>query len=136
MQSSGGIVQGIRRYIIFTFISLSFLLWVTLARLLGAVAYMANLPDPAVIGSQFPMTTLIGLVIAGGVGLYVYQRSDVQKFSFDVIEELLKVAWPDWHSTQSATIVVIITTIIVATLLGLFDVIWAEFTGIIYAPSR
>lgn len=126
-------MQGIKRYIIFSFIALTFLVWVTLSKLLGSAAYLADLPDPAVLGNQFTLTTLISLALAIGVGFYAYMRRDVQTFAHDVVEELMKVAWPDWKSTRSATVVVIVTTVIVASLLGVFDLVWAELTGIIYA---
>lgn len=127
-------MHSIRRYIIFSFLGLSFLLWVTLAKLLSAVAYLSDIQDPAIIGSQFTASTLVALIIAVGAGLYTYRVKTVQRFAHDVIEELLKVAWPDAKTTRSATVVVIVTTVVVALLLGFFDLAWAEFTGIIYAP--
>ncbi|MBX2814066.1 MAG: preprotein translocase subunit SecE [Myxococcales bacterium] len=127
-------MNSIRRYIIFSFLGFAFLLWVTLAKLLSSVAYLSDFPDPALIGTQFTATTLIGFVAAVLATMYAYGRSDIQQFSHDVIEELMKVAWPDWRTTRSATVVVIITTFVVAILLGFFDLAWAEFTGIIYAP--
>lgn len=126
-------MNAIQRYIIFAFLALAFLVWVTLAKVLGSVAYLADLSDPPLIGSQFTLTTLVGLVIAVGSVAYAYQRRDVQRFCHDVFEELLKVAWPDWKTTRSATVVVIITTLIVSALLGVFDLAWAELTGIIYS---
>lgn len=122
----------IQRYIVFSFLALAFLLFITLAKLLGSAAYLADIPDPALIGNQFTLTTLIGLVVAFGAAVYAYTRSDVQRFSHDVVEELLKVAWPDWRATRSNTVIVIVTTLVVAAMLGLFDLLWAELTGIIY----
>ena len=128
-------MYAIRRYIIFIFITLTFLVWVTLAKLLGASAYLADISDPALIGSQFTLSTLVGLVVAVGAGLYAYLRKDVQSFTARVLEELMKVAWPTWKTTRSATVVVIVTTVVVASMLGLFDLVWAELTGVIYARS-
>ena len=128
-------MNAIKRYIIFSFIAVAFLVWVTLAKLLGSAAYLSDLSDPALIGTQFTLTTLIGLVVALGAAIYAYRRPDVQTFLHDVVEELMKVAWPDWKTTRSATVVVIITTLVIASMLGVFDLAWAELTGIIYARS-
>ncbi|MEL6186522.1 MAG: preprotein translocase subunit SecE [Myxococcota bacterium] len=126
-------MYSIQRYIIFTFIGIAFLVWVTLAKILGSVAYLADISDPALIGNQFTATTLIGLIVAVVGTAYAYSRNDVQRFTHDVFEELMKVAWPDWKSTRSATVVVIVTTLIVGGLLGVFDLAWGELTGIIYS---
>lgn len=122
-----------KRYIIFAFMGLTFLLWVTLSKLLSTVAYLADVSDPAILGNQFTQSTLIALVVAVGAGVYTYRRKDVQSFSQDVVEELMKVAWPDWKTTRSATATVVVTTLVVAVMLGVFDNAWRLMTGIIYA---
>ena len=35
--------------------------------------------------------------------------------------------------TQTATVVVIVTTLIIAAILGVFDLVWAKLTGLIYS---
>lgn len=122
-----------KRYIIFSFLAATFLLWITLSKLFRLVTDLADLGDPALIGNQFTATTLAGLVVAVVTGVLVYIRPDVQRFCRDVVEELMKVAWPDWKATRSATGVVIITTCVVAAMLGVFDNVWRFLTGIIYS---
>ncbi len=46
--------------------------------------------------------------------------------------ELKKVTWPTRKETQAATIVVIVTVIIAAMILGAFDTVWSFFTDRIY----
>ena len=46
--------------------------------------------------------------------------------------ELSKVTWPKWDETRTSTVVVVITTIIIAGILGLFDFVWAKVTAWIY----
>ncbi len=128
-------MQGTQRYVIFTFLAFGLLVWITLAKLFSTIAYFANIPDPAIIGSGFTVATLLGLAISAGAGWYTYRREDVNQFSNAVVEELQKVHWPDRKETQQATVVVIITTLVIAALLGVFDSVWAELTSFIYVRS-
>lgn len=125
-------MQGTQRYLIFAYLLAGFLVWITLDRLFGAVVYTADLPNPALIGSGFTLTTLLSLVIAIGAGVYAYRHPRAHAFSTDVITELRKVTWPSRKETQSSTVVVIITTLIISGILYLFDTVWARLTGLIY----
>jgi preprotein translocase SecE subunit len=125
-------VQGVQRYIVFTFLGLSVLLWVTLSKFAAALAYAANVSDTPVIGSQFTLSTLIGLVIAAGSGFVAYKNEKANAFAAEVIGELKKVTWPAKKEVQTATVVVIVTTIILGVTLFVFDTAWGQLTGIIY----
>lgn len=126
-------MQGTQRYVIFSFLTLGFILWSTLGRLFAALAYSLDIPDPAILGNQFTAANLLGFFIALGVGLWGYKHPRANEFSHDVVNELRKVTWPSRKETQSHTIVVLITTAIIALILGVFDLVWAELTGLIYA---
>ncbi len=74
----------------------------------------------------------IALVLALGVGIAMYKNERVFALANDVTSELKKVTWPTRKETQTATIVVIVTVIIAALVLGLFDMVWAFLTDRIY----
>lgn len=125
-------MQGTQRYVVFAYLAMGFLVFMTLDRMLGALFYAVEIPNPGVIGSGFTLVSLIGLVVAAGLGVFAYRHPRASEFSNEVVTELRKVSWPSRKETQSQTIVVIITTVIIALILGLFDFIWAELTGLIY----
>lgn len=125
-------MQGTQRYVVFAYLALGFLLFMTLDQLFGAVVYAAELPNPALIGSRFTLASMIALVLAVAGGMFAYKNPKAHEFSHEVVSELRKVSWPSRKETQSSTVVVIITTLIIAAILGLFDFIWAELTGLIY----
>jgi preprotein translocase subunit SecE len=125
-------VQGSERYVIFAHLALGILAAITIGRILGGIAYLANVDDPALIGGGLTLTTLIGAVIGLGGAFYAYRHATAHEFSTDVIAELRKVTWPSTKETQTATIVVIITSIILALVMGFFDLVWAQLTGLIY----
>ncbi len=125
-------MQGVQRYIVFTFLTLSMLLWVTLTKFTAAIAYAVNVSDEPIIGSQFTLSTLVGLVLAGVGGFVAYRNEKANAFTGEVIGELKKVTWPQKKEVQTATVVVIVTTLILGLTLFVFDTAWGQLTGIIY----
>lgn len=124
-------MQDNQRYVIFSFLVAGVLLWITLGKFLGAIAYAANVPDPAVFGS-INLTSVIGFVISLGLGTYLFKHPRGRPFVNEVFVELRKVTWPSKKETRSATVVVLVTTAIIAMILGVFDLVWAQLTGMIY----
>jgi len=74
----------------------------------------------------------IALVVAMTAGIITYRNDRVYALASDVATELKKVTWPTRKETQAATIIVIITVIISAIILGTFDAIWSWITDRIY----
>jgi preprotein translocase subunit SecE len=64
--------------------------------------------------------------------IYLYRNERVYGLATEVAAELKKVTWPNAKETRSATIVVIVMTIISASILGLFDLVWGKVTQLIY----
>lgn len=126
-------MQGVQRYVLFAYLVIGVLIWTTLTKLFGALAFYSELPNPALIGNNFTLAHLLGLAGAAGAGFYVYKHPAATTFSTDVVTELEKVTWPSRKETQTATVVVIITTILCALILGVFDAVWAQLTGLIYS---
>ncbi|RMH42107.1 MAG: preprotein translocase subunit SecE [Deltaproteobacteria bacterium] len=81
--------------------------------------------------SEFYVTS-IAFVVALAVGISLYRNERVYTLANEVATELKKVAWPNAQEVKAATIVVVIMTIISAAILGLFDMVWAGLTEIIY----
>lgn len=44
-------------------------------------------------------------------------------FTYEVVDELKKVTWPDWPQLQNSTIVILIFCVIVSAIIALMD--WA-----------
>ena len=73
---------------------------------------------------------------AGGKGLPEVappRRSNPLQFFGEVRREMSKVTWPTWKDTKRATIVVIVTTLVLAGLLGLLDLAWGALTRLFYS---
>ncbi|GAB4515333.1 MAG: hypothetical protein Tsb0020_33940 [Haliangiales bacterium] len=87
--------------------------------------YFAQAPSEFII-------TLMAAAVALVAGLALYKNERAYTLTNEVSSELKKVAWPGPKEVRQATIVVIVMTLISATILGLFDYVWANLTDIIY----
>jgi len=76
--------------------------------------------------------TLLSAVVTLGLFVYLYRNERVYGMATEVAAELKKVSWPNAKETRAATIVVIVMTIISATILGVFDLVWSQLTKLIY----
>ena len=87
--------------------------------------YFARQPNEFVINGM-------ALIVALTAGIAMYRNERVHALANDVASELKKVTWPTRKETQAATLVVIVTVIVAAILLGGFDMIWSFLTDRIY----
>jgi len=76
--------------------------------------------------------TLGSVVLAGLIAFQLWRNERVFGLASEVVNELRKVTWPTRQETSAATVVVIITVLIVACILWLFDFFWIKVTGLIY----
>ena len=72
------------------------------------------------------------LLVAGVATLIAWRNEQLFGLAQEVTTELRKVTWPSRRETASSTIIVIVTTIIAAGFLGLFDGIWSWVTRQLY----
>ncbi|MFT7622303.1 MAG: preprotein translocase subunit SecE [Myxococcota bacterium] len=123
----------VKRYVNMGFVLGGLLAWICLAPLFGWIIELVSpVLDKPIIGAEFRVSNLLGLVAAIGLTAYIFMRDDIYTQALEIGNELSKVTWPKWPETRTSTIVVIITTLIIASILGLFDFVWAKVTGLIY----
>ena len=91
-----------------------------------------NIRDYELLGSTITLASLIGISLTGIVAFFLWRSEKIYDAAHEVVEELRKVTWPDSQETQTSTIVVIITTVIIASVLWIFDLMWAWGTKMIY----
>ncbi|MDH5672102.1 MAG: preprotein translocase subunit SecE [Myxococcales bacterium] len=78
------------------------------------------------------VVTLGAAVVAAALTLHLYRHEKINRLTHDVVGELSKVTWPSRDETTNSTVVVIITSIIAALILGGFDAVWSAITDLIY----
>jgi len=121
-----------KKWILLGYTIISILIWITIAKFFSAIFGWFNIGDINILGPQFKLSTLIGLVITLGTLIYCVRSPAIMTLSDEIIIELRKVSWPTRQETYYSTLVVIITVLIMAVILGLFDAIWLKVTNLIY----
>jgi preprotein translocase subunit SecE len=78
------------------------------------------------------VATVVSAAIAVGTALVLYRTEKSHRLVVDVISELSKVTWPSRKETYASTLVVIVTSIIAAAIIGSFDFVWSAITDLLY----
>ena len=78
------------------------------------------------------VVTVISAAIGFGTALGLYRTEKSHRLVVDVVSELSKVSWPSRKETYASTIVVIVTSIIAAAIVGSFDFVWSAITDLLY----
>jgi preprotein translocase subunit SecE len=71
---------------------------------------------------KLPLSRLAGIATAAAITIGTYMWPKTRDFVGNCADELNKVNWPSWAETKTSTIVVIITSVISAMILGVFDI--------------
>ena len=87
--------------------------------------YFVRTPDEFI-------TTLVAFAGALLTGIVLYKNDRVHGLASEVSAELKKVTWPTAKEVRAATIVVVGMAILSAMVLGLFDLVWAQLTELVY----
>jgi preprotein translocase subunit SecE len=87
--------------------------------------YFTRTPDEVYI-------TVFAVAVALVTGVLLYRNENTYALINEVAAELKKVTWPTSKEVKAATVVVVIMTIISASILGFFDMIWSKVTEVIY----
>lgn len=121
------------KYVQLAFAIAGLITWILVSKLFGfAFEVLAPEANLALLGDQFRIADLVGLL--SGAGLWIWLRSNaaVVEFSREVAAELSKVSWPTSKEVKLSTVVVVITSIVLAVICGVFDYAWAFLTSFIY----
>ena len=81
--------------------------------------------------SEF-VATLIAFIGAFTVSALLYRNDRVHSGVNEVASELKKVTWPTAKEVKTATIIVIVMSIVMAVILFVFDFTWSNLTELVY----
>jgi preprotein translocase subunit SecE len=119
-----------RRVLLFCWLAIAAILWKVFAEALGYGFGAAGIANPT-IGGAVDATALIAIAAAVGVAMALWKRKDVYDFCYETVDETRKVVWPNRKETRDNTVVVIICSVIMALVLGGFDLVWAKLSNFI-----
>ena len=125
--------MNLQRYVNLSFVMVGLLGWAVMAAFFGFGIESIDVDlNKHILGAGFRLSNLLGLISGVALGVGLKLNKNVNTWAVEVANELRKVTWPTWEETRLGTIVVIITSIVVALVLGLFDYVWAFVTSHIY----
>ncbi len=124
-----------QRWIVLSFVIAAGLVFVTMDAALASAFAQFGLEDQkftqlALGGRGNPgslsITTTSVLAFLGGATTFIalIRNKKAVAFTDEVVDELSKVTWPTKDETIRATTTVVVTTAIVAALLGVYDFMW------------
>ena len=122
---AGSRALGIERWVQFAFIALFGLSFWLYGKIVEVV--WDQFAEPR----QIPIA-LTALLIAVISTFIIYKHPKANPFMHEAASELQKVTWPTRKETWSNTVVVVITSIISALILFVFDAAWSWVTDLIY----
>jgi preprotein translocase subunit SecE len=124
----------VARYVNLSFVAIGLVLYVVLGELLSAtIEIFGSSANFAILGSNFRLGHLLAMAAAIGIAIVLRKNERIHEFAMEVGQELSKVTWPTWKDTKRATVVVIITTLIIASILGLLDLVWGSVSRLFYS---
>ncbi|MEM1026189.1 MAG: preprotein translocase subunit SecE [Myxococcota bacterium] len=126
-------MQGTLRIVYFAYLLLGVVVAAAFGKLFAVLFSVVGVTDAQLIGEQLTLSGVLGIVVAVVAGLVAVNNAKAHEFSLDVVSEMRRVTWPSREETQRSTVIVIVTTLIISGMLGIFDYVWAQLTGLIYS---
>jgi preprotein translocase subunit SecE len=124
-EGAGKRTLGVERWVQIGFIGVALLMVWLFDNLISTVWYFFADPNESIV--------TLGAVVGGIVAtMFLYRNQSTHTFATEISEELAKVSWPTRSETSNSTLVVVVTSIICAIMLFLFDTIWSSVTDLVY----
>ena len=125
VEGAGKRTLGLERWVQIGYMVVALLLVWLSGNLISAIWYAFADPNEAIVTV---VSVVVGLL--GAVALYRYQPAN--QLATEIADEMSKVSWPTRKETSNSTVVVVVTSIVAALMLFMFDTIWSAVTDLVY----
>jgi preprotein translocase SecE subunit len=102
--------------------------WVVFSKLFASAFSLIGMRDAHLLGRQFTTSTLIAAVSAVLMLFWLLKHPRHRPWLQECGDELVKVTWPNFAETASQTKVTIVVTLVIASILWLFDQVFGNLT--------
>ena len=121
------------RIVNFTFVVAGLLLWFLSGHLF---AFLFDVIGPQwdleILGAEFRLSSLLGAGVGVVGGIALWRDARLFTLAHEVVSELRKVTWPSAGETRVTTVVVVVTTLLAAGCLSVFDFVFSFLTRKLY----
>lgn len=80
------------------------------------------------IGDALPLSAVLGVIVGLGAAFGAFSMGPSKVLVGEVLDELNKVNWPTSNETRVNTAVVIVTSVVAAVILGVFDITFGQLS--------
>lgn len=125
--------MSVARYVNLSFVIIGIVLYIMVGELIsGVIGLFGSSSNIQILGANFRLSHLLAMILAITAAIWLRRSEKVHTYAMEVGSELSKVTWPTWKDTKRATMVVIVTTVVIASILGLLDLAWGALTRLFY----
>jgi preprotein translocase SecE subunit len=121
-------MQSKDRYVVVSILSLAVIIAVSLSHGLEWIWVWGGWDDAPLLSRELTTTVVLAYAVSTAAAVYSIKHKPTYQLAYEVVEELTKVTWPSREETGNATVVVIVTVVICAAFLGVFDAVWLWLT--------
>lgn len=119
-----------QRIVNFAYFVFTIVMFMVMGQLLAQFWAELRLTDHLIIG-EFGIPWFISTSVTAATMFMVVRNEKATTFFREVVNELRQVTWPTRKETITNTMVVVFTVLILAIVLGVFDLVWAKMSRII-----
>lgn len=128
-----------RRWVVLTYVGIGLVVaWVLSRGFQWSIHRLRDygIRDIELLGNNFTLSHAIAFGLTLLIGIVLWKHERLNRSGHEVVEELRKVTWPGSEETQTSTIVVLVTTVIISLVLWIFDFVWSWGTTLIYGAGQ
>ncbi|HYV46421.1 MAG TPA: preprotein translocase subunit SecE [Myxococcaceae bacterium] len=113
------------RLVVLFYLGAGIVLALFLGKVLGLVFAEVGVGDKsdALESIGLTPTQVLGVVLAGGIGVFCFVNAKTRTISNEVATELMKVTWPTWEETRTSTTAVVVASLVAAVILFGIDTV-------------
>ena len=119
-----------RRVLGFVWLLVTLIVGALLADVFMWLFTVLDVPNAKLLGT-IDVSSITAAVVGLAVSAVCWQWPKVHRFCLEVVEETRKVVWPAGPEVRDSTVVVVVTSITLAVILGFFDLIWAKLSNLL-----
>jgi preprotein translocase SecE subunit len=109
------------RMVFMFYVAATICVGVFLQRVLSELIFHALRINDAVVLFDWSRSTLLATALAVGAALGTWSRPRIRELVFECAQELRKTTWPSATETRVKTVAVLVTSLVFAGILGVFD---------------
>jgi len=123
-----------RRVLGFAWLALAILTWLVLRDFFQWSFATFDIPNQRYLGS-FESSSLLGVAVSAVSAVATWKHKTIYEFCLETVSETRQVVWPGKNETRENTVVVVVVSVIMALILGGFDLVWAKLSNFILGAA-